>query len=68
MADINISELSLEQAFAKIEELMRDMSDGELSLEESFEKYKLGVELLKHCEGKIDKVEKDIQILGEKED
>lgn len=59
-----LEELSLEEGFEKIEELMNEMSDGDISLEESFEKYKLGMELLKHCSDKIDKVEKQIQVLN----
>ena len=58
-----INDLSLEQAFEKIEDLMNEMS-GDISLEESFEKYKLGMDLLKHCGDKIDNVEKRIQILN----
>lgn len=63
----DIESLSLEEGFAKIEELMNEMSDADVSLEESFEKYKLGMELLKHCSEKIDRVEKEIQILSEKD-
>lgn len=43
---------------------MNEMSANDVSLEESFEKYKLGMDLLKHCGDKIDKVEKQIQILN----
>lgn len=63
----DIESLSLEEGFAKIEELMNEMSEADVSLEESFEKYKLGMELLKHCSEKIDRVEKEIQILSEKD-
>lgn len=61
----DIKELSLEEGFAKIEELMDEMADSEVTLEESFEKYKLGMQLLKHCNEKIDRVEKQIQILSD---
>lgn len=60
---IDITELSLEQGFEEIEKLMDEMSDTNITLEESFEKYKLGMELLKHCNDKIDRVEKEIKIL-----
>ena len=40
------------------------MADGDISLEESFDKYKLGMEILKVCSDKIDKVEKQIEILN----
>jgi len=62
--NINISELTLEESFAEIENIVNEMSTGDASLEESFEKYKLGMDLLKHCGDKIDKVEKQIQVLN----
>ena len=61
---MEIENLSLEESFAKIEELMNEMSEGDVSLTESFEKYKLGMELLAHCNEQIDGVEKQIQILS----
>lgn len=60
-----IQNLSLEESFEKINELMDEMSDSEVSLEESFEKYKLGMELLKHAGDQIDRVEKQIQVLNQ---
>lgn len=56
--------LSLEQAFDKINDVMTEMSDGDIPLEKSFELYKQGMELLNHCSKKIDKVEKEIEILS----
>lgn len=60
----NIDELSLEQAFLKIDELMNEMSDEDIPLEKSFELYKEGMDLLNHCNNKIDKVEKQIKELS----
>lgn len=65
LGKMEIESLSLEQSFEEIENLMNEMSDGDISLENSFEKYKLGMELLKHCSEKIDNVEKQIKILNE---
>lgn len=62
--NMNIEELSLEQAFLKIDELMNEMSDEDIPLEKSFELYKQGMDLLNHCNGKIDKVEKQIKELN----
>lgn len=64
MEKIITDELTLEEGFEKIEELIGNMSDGDITLEESFEKYKLGMEILKACSDKIDKVEKQIEILN----
>lgn len=57
---IDINELSLEEGFEKIEELINEMSDADVSLEESFNKYKLGMDLVKHCGEQIERVEKQI--------
>lgn len=65
MSEDKIQELSIEEAFIKINELMEEMADADVSLEESFEKYKLGMELLKHAGDQIDRVEKQIQVLNE---
>lgn len=59
--DMKIDELSLEQAFDKIDELMNKMSENDIPLEESFELYKKGMELLNHCNSKIEKVEKQVK-------
>lgn len=61
--ELNIDELSLEQAFEKIDEIMGEMSKSDIPLEESFELYKKGMELLNHCNVKIDKVEKQVKEL-----
>lgn len=65
MSKDNISELTLEESFEKINELMDEMADSEASLEESFEKYKLGMQLLKHAGDQIERVEKQIQVLNQ---
>lgn len=59
-----LDNLSLEEAFAKIEELMENMSSDTVTLEDSFTLYKDGMELLKACSDKIDTVEKKVQMLN----
>ena len=59
-----IKELSLEQAFEEINNVMNEMSEEDVPLEKTFELYKQGMELLNHCSEKIDKVEKEIEILS----
>ena len=44
---------------------MRRLEEGGISLEESFKLYKKGMELIKACDEKIDRVEKQILILEE---
>ena len=54
----NKQELSLEEAFARLDELVEKLDDRDVPLEESFQIYKEGMDLLKSCNEKIDKVEK----------
>ncbi len=48
----------LEEAFEQIERLLEKLGDREVSLEESFRLYQEGMELLKLCSDRIDRVEK----------
>ena len=66
MSDKQEKELSLEEAFEQIEEVIARLEDEEITLEESFQEYNRGMQLLKHCNEAIDKVEKKVlQINGE---
>lgn len=56
-------EMTIEQAFARLEEITAKMEDTETSLEESFALYKEGSELLNRAGAKIDLVEKQLQVL-----
>ena len=58
-------ELTLEQAFAALDEITKKMEAGNLSLEETFSLYKEGLSLVDLCNKKIEKVESDIKILNE---
>lgn len=60
----NKEDLSLEASFAKLEEMLEKLEDRELPLEESFRLYQQGMELLKHCNEKIDVVEKKILVMN----
>lgn len=57
--------LSLEQTFAELEEVIQKMEEGAVSLEESFKLYHKGMDMLKSCNDKIDKIEKQMLILDE---
>lgn len=54
---------TLEENFAKLEEMIGRMENKEIGLEESFQLYEEGMKLLKQCNDQIDKVEKKVQIL-----
>lgn len=56
---------SLEEAFGLLDDITRTLEDEEITLEDSFQAYKKGMDLLKICNDKIDKVEKKVLMLNE---
>lgn len=57
--------LSLEEAFAQIEEVISRLEAEEITLEESFTQYNRGMALLAHCNETIDQVEKKVLKINE---
>lgn len=51
-------ELTLEEAFGRLDQLAARLEEKDIPLEEAFRLYRQGMELLKSCSDKIDKVEK----------
>lgn len=58
-------ELSLEEAFEQIEEVISHLETEEITLEQSFREYNRGMKLLKHCNDTIDRVEKRVLQINE---
>ena len=58
-------EMKLEETFTKLNQIVEQLEKPEISLEESFTLYQEGMKLLKHCNDSIDKVEKELIVLGE---
>ncbi|HOO80291.1 MAG TPA: exodeoxyribonuclease VII small subunit [Lachnospiraceae bacterium] len=58
-------EPSLEERFACLEEMIKQLENPDIALEESFRLYQEGMELLKLCNNEIDKVEKKVLLLNE---
>ena len=63
-AEAQTEEHTLELVFEELEEVLSRM-EGETSLEESFQLYHKGMDMLKLCSEKIDKVEKQMLVLDE---
>lgn len=63
-ADAAIRELSIEEAFERLNAIIANLDREEISLEDSFHLYEEGVKLLQHCNAKVDKVEKQIIVLN----
>lgn len=59
--------LTIEETFALLEEILAQMEKRDISLEESFACYEKGMKLVKACNDKIDKVEKQIIVLSEEQ-
>ena len=60
-----MDKFTLEQTFAGLEEVIQKMEQGDISLEDSFKLYHKGMDMLKSCNDKIDKIEKQMLILDE---
>ena len=58
-------EMSLEEAFEQIEEVIAHLETEEITLEQSFQEYNRGMNLLQHCNETIDRVEKKVLQINE---
>lgn len=58
-------EMTIDEAFVKLEDTIEKLEAEDVSLEASFQIYKEGMDLLKFCNEKIDKVEKKVLVLEE---
>lgn len=63
--EIKVDDKKLEDLFQGLEEVIRAMEHPDVSLEESFQMYHRGIDLLKTCNDKIDKIEKKMLILDD---
>ena len=57
--------LSVEEAFAKIEEKIEALEADDITLEDSFKEYQEGMKLLKLCHEAIEEVERKVQKIAE---
>ena len=58
-------EISLEEAFTRLEETIENLEKDDITLEQSFQEYQKGMLLVKKCNEIIDKVEKKVLVLNE---
>ncbi|MDR0378449.1 MAG: exodeoxyribonuclease VII small subunit [Candidatus Accumulibacter sp.] len=56
------SDITFEAALAEIERIVQEMESGRLPLEESIQAYRLGSELLRHCQQQLAEAERRIRI------
>ncbi|MCR4598824.1 MAG: exodeoxyribonuclease VII small subunit [Acetatifactor sp.] len=57
-------EISLEENFQKLEQIVEVLSDPDIPLEKAFTSYSEGMALLKQCNDQIDRVEKKVMVLN----
>jgi len=58
-------ELTLENMMDELDGFVKELENGNLSLEQSFALYEKGIKLVRACNERIDKVEKDVLMLEE---
>ena len=61
------AEKSLESSFEELNTMITRLEQDDLSLEDSFGLYNEGMKLLKKCNDSIDKVEKKLTVLSERD-
>lgn len=59
--------LTFEESLARLEQIVKDMEAGSLSLEDMISRFEEGQKLLKFCSGKLDEVERKIEVLVKKD-
>lgn len=57
--------MTLEEAFRQLDGVVERLESREITLEESFKVYQSGMNLLKTCNDKIDRVEKKMLLMDE---
>ena len=58
-------EISLEEAFTRLQETIENLEKDDITLEQSFQEYQKGMLLVKKCNEILDKVEKKVLVLNE---
>ena len=56
-------EMTIEEAFAALEDILNDLDSDQNGLEETFAKYQKGLEYVKLLKSRIDGIEKKLAIL-----
>jgi len=57
-------ELTIEETFGALDDLIDKLESGKGSLEDAFKNYETGMKLIKSCNEKIEKIEKKIMVLS----
>ena len=63
MAKKKEAEQSFEEALKRLEEVLDSLEHGNLNLEESVKAFEEGVNLVRFCHGRLDEVERRVELL-----
>ena len=63
-ADEKLNGMTIEETFAALDALIDQLESGKGSLEDAFKNYEEGMKLVKNCNEKIEKIEKQILVLN----
>lgn len=63
----DISKMSFEQATKELTVIVGSIERGEIALQDSLEQYERGMTLIKHCRGILQRAEKRIEKISEKQ-
>jgi exodeoxyribonuclease VII small subunit len=58
-------DITMEEAFSRLNKILDEIEGGALPLEKVFKLYQEGLKLIAICEGKIDRIEKQLKIVAE---
>ncbi|MBC7260868.1 MAG: exodeoxyribonuclease VII small subunit [Chloroflexi bacterium] len=64
MEEKEMADLTFEQAFQQLEEVVGQLEKGELTLEQSLALFEKGMRLAKLCESKLDEAEQKVSQLA----
>jgi len=63
-----LAEQKFEEAYGKLEAIVKRLEEGNLSLEEALKAFEEGVRLARLCSRKLDEAEKKVEILLKESD
>ena len=64
----DISKLSFEEAIKELGDIVGKIEQGQIPLQDSLKQYERGMTLIKHCRAILQKAEKRIEKIAEKEE
>lgn len=68
MENKTVEKTTIEEMFLRLNAIIADMDREDVTLEDSFSMYQEGIRLIKACNGKIDRVEKQLIVLNTSEE